>query len=80
MLSVDGQRGRPSGEARFDLLKVVGSSPALRARPDAVRSLRSARRSIAAQMREWESTEPLLALPRPELRRRLCPEREQGQE
>ena len=33
MLSVEGQRGRPSAEARFDLLKVVGSSPARRARP-----------------------------------------------
>ena len=35
--SVDGQRGRPSGVMRFDLLKVVGSSPAFLARPDAER-------------------------------------------
>jgi len=34
--SVDGQRSRPSGLVRFDLLKLVASRPALRARPDAV--------------------------------------------
>ena len=39
MLSVDGQRGLPSAAWRLDLLKVVGSSPAARARPDAVRPL-----------------------------------------
>ena len=33
--SVEGQRARPSGVMRFDLLKVVGSSPAFLARPDA---------------------------------------------
>ena len=32
--SVEGQRVRPSGVMRFDLLKVVGSSPAFLARPD----------------------------------------------
>ncbi|MEY9561803.1 hypothetical protein ABIA26_004145 [Sinorhizobium fredii] len=32
--SVDGQRSRPSGDWRFDLLKEVGSRPARRARPD----------------------------------------------
>ena len=31
---VEGQRARPSGVMRFDLLKVVGSSPARLARPD----------------------------------------------
>ena len=34
--SVDGQRGRPSGVTRLDLLKVVGSRPAFLARPDGV--------------------------------------------
>ena len=56
MLSVDGQRGRPSAATRFDLLKVVGSSPARRASPDALRRLRSASRSIADQMRAWDNT------------------------
>src|SRR5690606_39449567 len=65
MLSVEGQRGRPSDATRLDLLNVVGSSPALRARPEAVRWLRSARRSIAAQMREWESTGPSVRPLRP---------------
>ena len=39
MLSVDGQRGRPSAATRLDLLKVVGSSPARRASPEALRPL-----------------------------------------
>ena len=34
MDSVDGQRGRPSEVTRFDLLKVVGSSPAAFASPE----------------------------------------------
>ena len=34
--SVDGQRRRPLGATRFDLLKLVGSRPASFARPDAV--------------------------------------------
>ena len=34
--SVEGQRSRPLAEERLDLLKVVESSPALRARPEAV--------------------------------------------
>ena len=33
--SVDGQRGRPSAESRFDLLKAVESRPARLARPEA---------------------------------------------
>jgi hypothetical protein len=33
--SVEGQRACPSGVIRFDLLKVVGSSPAFLARPEA---------------------------------------------
>ena len=32
--SVEGQRARPSGVMRFDLLKVVGSRPDFLARPD----------------------------------------------
>ena len=35
--SVEGQRGRPSTAIRLERLKVVGSSPALRARPEAER-------------------------------------------
>ena len=48
--SVDGQRWRPSGVMRFDLLKVVGSSPAFLASPEAVSLLRAARRSSAFQI------------------------------
>src|SRR3954452_1208801 len=48
--SVDGQRLRPSGVMRFDLLNVVGSSPAFLARPEADRPARAARRSTAFQM------------------------------
>src|SRR5579862_2401728 len=62
-LSVDGHRGRPSGEARFDLLNAVASSPARRAKPEVVRLCRSARRSIADHMRVWDSTRPLRAGP-----------------
>src|SRR5215813_1876544 len=51
--SVEGQRGRPSGVMRFDLLKVVGSSPACLARPDAERPARAARRSRAPQICAW---------------------------
>src|SRR5262249_39053287 len=50
MLSVEGQRSRPSGLWRFDLLKVVGSSPAARASPDAESPRRAANASIARQM------------------------------
>src|SRR5712692_31822 len=48
--SVDGQRSRPSGVTRFDLLNVVGSSPARLASPEADNPARSARASIAAQI------------------------------
>ncbi len=34
--SVDGQRNRPSGPSRFDLLNEVGSRPARRASPEGV--------------------------------------------
>ncbi len=47
--SVEGQRARPCGVMRFDLLNVVGSSPARRASPDADRPARAARRSMADQ-------------------------------
>src|ERR1700737_4597781 len=53
--SVDGQRLRPSGVMRFDLLNVVGSSPAFLARPDAESPARAASRSTAFQMSEWVS-------------------------
>ena len=39
--SVEGQRARPSGVTRFDLLKVVGSRPAFLARPEADRPARA---------------------------------------
>src|SRR3954466_1371330 len=55
MDSVDGQRGRPSGVMRFDLLKVVGSSPAALARPEAESPDFAASRSTAFQMSEWVS-------------------------
>ena len=55
--SVEGQRGRPSGVMRFDLLKVVGSSPAFLARPEADRPARAASRSTAFQISEWVSIE-----------------------
>src|SRR5664280_1029851 len=48
--SVDGQRGRPSGVMRLDLLKVVGSRPAFLARPEAVSLARAASRSMAVQI------------------------------
>ena len=47
--SVDGQRARPAAVMRFDLLNVVGSRPARRARPEAESPARAARRSIADQ-------------------------------
>src|SRR3546814_8614866 len=53
--SVDGQRCLPSREIRLLRLKVVGSRPALRARPDAVRPYFSARPSSAAQIALWVS-------------------------
>jgi hypothetical protein len=49
--SVEGQRSRPSGPTRFDRLKLVASSPALRANPEADSPYRSASRSIPDQMR-----------------------------
>jgi hypothetical protein len=48
--SVDGQRIRPSGDKRFDLLNAVGSRPARRASPDGVSLLASAKASIAPHM------------------------------
>ena len=49
--SVDGQRSRPSGLTRFERLKLVASRPAFRARPEAERLYRWAKRSMAAQTR-----------------------------
>src|SRR5215467_10426112 len=48
--SVEGQRARPSGVMRFDLLNVVGSRPARLASPDADSPARAASRSIAVQI------------------------------
>src|SRR5262249_49575313 len=53
--SVEGQRARPSGVMRFDLLKVVGSSPAFLARPEGERPARCASRSRAVQTWRWVS-------------------------
>src|SRR5260370_16507378 len=48
--SVEGQRARPSGVMRLDLLNVVGSRPARLASPDADSFARAASRSIAIQI------------------------------
>src|SRR5499427_10617105 len=48
--SVEGQRARPSGVMRFDLLNVVGSRPARLASPDAESFDRAASRSMAIQI------------------------------
>src|SRR6185312_7553866 len=48
--SVEGQRGRPSGVMRLDLLKVVGSRPAFLASPDGDSLARAASRSMAVQI------------------------------
>ena len=53
--SVEGQRSRPPGVIRFDLLKVVGSSPARLASPDGYNPARAASRSIAVQICAWVS-------------------------
>src|SRR3954468_337052 len=51
--SVDGQRARPSGVMRFDLLNVVGSSPDRLAKPDGDSFARAASRSRAVQIWLW---------------------------
>ena len=48
--AVEGQRGRPSGVTRLDLLNVVGSRPAFLASPDGVILARAASRSMAVQI------------------------------
>src|SRR5579863_1103810 len=53
--SVEGQRARPCGVTRFDLLKVVASSPARLASPEGDRPARAARRSMADQTCAWVS-------------------------
>src|SRR3569833_1018333 len=50
MLSVEGQRSRPSRRTRLDRLKAVASSPASFAKPDGVKPWREARESMASQM------------------------------
>ena len=55
--SVEGQRWRWSEVTRFDLLKVVGSSPARLARPDGEVPARLASASIAPQICAWVSME-----------------------
>src|SRR6202051_5161256 len=53
--SVEGQRSRPSGVIRLDLLKVVGSRPARLASPEGDSPERSASRSSAVQIWPWVS-------------------------
>src|SRR6202011_2616301 len=53
--SVEGQRSRPSGVMRLDLLKVVGSRPARLASPEGDNPPRSASRSSAVQIWPWVS-------------------------
>jgi hypothetical protein len=50
---VDGQRLRPSAPIRFDLLKLVGSKPALIAKADKDIPLLSAKFSIPVQISEY---------------------------
>src|SRR5262245_6037145 len=64
-LSVEGQRSLPSPAWRLDLLKVVGSRPAARANPEAVRRLRWASASMARQTwvcgmtENWQDLSPM---------------------
>src|ERR1700692_3464775 len=53
--SVEGQRSRPSGVIRLDLLKVVGSRPERLASPEGDNPPRSASRSSAVQIWSWVS-------------------------
>src|SRR3982074_3635261 len=53
--SVEGQRSRPSGVMRLDLLKVVGSRPERLASPEGDKPARSASRSSAVQICWWVS-------------------------
>src|SRR5688572_14140441 len=64
--SVDGQRARPSGVTRFDLLNVVGSRPERLASPDADSLARTARRSSAVQI--WLCVSGALGIPVSSLR------------
>src|SRR5437868_9520203 len=60
--SVDGQRVRPSGVIRLDLLKVVGSRPARLASPEGDNPARAASRSMAVQICACVSIEPCPSL------------------
>ncbi len=53
MLSVLGQRRRPSGMIRFERLNAVGSRPERRANPDVDRPFLRANSSMAAQIQAW---------------------------
>src|SRR5690606_21469465 len=67
--AVEGQRGRPLAERRFDLLKAVESSPARLARPEADSEWRDASASMAAQTWSCES----MAAPHAERKKCLLP-------
>src|SRR5258707_14495732 len=60
--SVEGQRSRPSGVIRLDLLKVVGSRPARLASPEGDSPARSASRSSAVQTWSWVSIRGVFAV------------------
>lgn len=53
MLSVLGQRRRPSGMIRFERLNAVGSSPERRANPEVDNPFLRANSSMAAQIQAW---------------------------
>jgi hypothetical protein len=55
MLSVDGQRSRPSRLTRFDRLNAVASRPASFASPEGVKPWREASESMASQMAPCDS-------------------------
>ena len=61
MLSVDGQRGRPSAAVRFERLKVVAIEPGAAGEPGRRQLVAVGELSIAAQIRAWDSTRPLRA-------------------
>ena len=60
--SVEGQRARPSGVMRFDLLKVVGSRPGLLGQPRR-RQARRARRAGRGRSRSGVCVSGALAIP-----------------
>lgn len=60
--SVEGQRGRPFLEIRFDFLKAQALNPAATASPEMDRDARVASMSMVAQTPAWESLDMSLAV------------------